>query len=123
MDEIEYYFKRAETKFNSAKLLYDNGNYPDSVTMSYYVMFLCAKALLIKKDYHSTKHQGILDLFGQHYVYKEGFSQELYKSYTLGRTLREESDYGYQAEIDEETAKKQLIDAKNFMEESKKFLK
>ncbi|WP_409988281.1 HEPN domain-containing protein [Methanosphaera sp. ISO3-F5] len=36
-------------KLNNSKVLYENKGYSDSVSLSYYAMFLSAKALLIKK--------------------------------------------------------------------------
>ena len=48
-DEILAFIDKAETKLKHSKVLFEIKGYADSVSLSYYSMFLCAKALLIKK--------------------------------------------------------------------------
>lgn len=48
MDESKAFINKAENKLISSKILYDVGQYGDSVGRSYYAMFLSAKALLVK---------------------------------------------------------------------------
>ena len=48
-EEIYAFIDKAETKLKHSKLLFDVGGYADSVSLSYYAMFLCAKALLVKR--------------------------------------------------------------------------
>ena len=108
LDNIDYYFKRADIKLKASKNLYDLGNYYDSVSMSYYVMFLVSKALLLKKGIEVKKHQGAIDLFAKEYVNNENFSLDLFKSFVKAKTLREDSDYGFEPEIDENVDLKQI---------------
>lgn len=49
-DEICSFIDKAETKLKNSKVLFEVGGYSDSVSLSYYCMFLCAKALLVKKN-------------------------------------------------------------------------
>ena len=49
MKEIEKLCQKSYTKLKSSKALYELGQYSDSASLSYYCMFLMAKALLKKK--------------------------------------------------------------------------
>ena len=49
-DEICSFIDKAETKLKNSKVLFEVWGYSDSVSLSYYCMFLCAKALLVKKN-------------------------------------------------------------------------
>lgn len=43
-------------------------------------MFLCAKALLVKKECNIPKtHQGLIQLFSLKYVHKDDFKYNVYK--------------------------------------------
>ena len=55
MDEVDDYIEKAKSKFKSSKALYEIGQYGDSVSISYYVMFLVTKALLILKGFKPKK--------------------------------------------------------------------
>ncbi len=63
-DEICSFIDKAETKLKNSKVLFEVGGYSDSVSLSYYCMFLCAKALLVKKNCKIPKsHRGLIQLF------------------------------------------------------------
>lgn len=47
LDEIEEFFKKAENKLNSSKILYDAKDYSNPLSLSYYAMLLVSQALLI----------------------------------------------------------------------------
>lgn len=55
MDEIDEFFKKAENKLKSSKILYDAGDYSNSVSLSYYAMLLSSKALLVKIGENTNK--------------------------------------------------------------------
>ena len=54
-EEIIAFINKAETKLKHSKALFEIKGYADSVSLSYYCMFLCAKALLIKKECNIPK--------------------------------------------------------------------
>lgn len=68
MSEITDYMDKVNTKLKSSKLLIELGDYSDSVSLSYYAMFLTAKALLIKKNIFPKTHSGLISTFGKEYV-------------------------------------------------------
>lgn len=63
MKEIEKLCQKSYTKLKSSKALYELGQYSDSASLSYYCMFLMAKALLKKKGYDAKTHEGVIKLF------------------------------------------------------------
>jgi uncharacterized protein (UPF0332 family) len=62
----KYRIKDAREKLESAKILFENKKYKDSVSRSYYAMYSAAKALLATKDLDSSKHSGVITLFHLH---------------------------------------------------------
>ena len=79
-NEIKALINKAKTKLKNSKLLFENESYADSVTFSYYAMFICAKALLLKKDCNIPKtHGGLIQLFSLKYVHEDKFNYNTYK--------------------------------------------
>ena len=69
LDEItEFFKKKAERKLDSSKILYDAGDYSNSLSLSYYAMLISSQALLIKIGITTNKHHGIIKEFGRVYV-------------------------------------------------------
>ena len=50
-EEVIAFIVKVETKLKHSKALFEIEGYTDSVSLSYYSMFLCAKTSLIKKQY------------------------------------------------------------------------
>ena len=122
MDETYEFIEKAKDKLNSSKALYEIGQYGDSVSISYYVMFLIAKGLLILKGFKPKKHSGLIHIFGKEYVKNNSFNQELFKKFIETQTLREQADYDATDEINKKIANSIKL-AEKFIEESNKFLK
>ncbi len=121
--EIAAFIDKAETKLKHSKALFEIGGYADSVSLSYYSMYLCAKALLIKKDCDIPKtHSGLIQLFSLKYVHEDDFKYNVYKFLANAQSNREDADYSAIDNIDKELAEKRIIEAKEFLEETKKFL-
>ena len=59
--EIAAFIVKAETKLKHSKALFEIEGYADSVSLSYYSMYLCAKALLTTSRMTSSLKNGILD--------------------------------------------------------------
>ena len=121
--EIAAFIVKAETKLKHSKALFEIEGYADSVSLSYYSMYLCAKALLIKKDCDIPKtHNGLIQLFSLKYVHEDDFKYNIYKYLANAQSNREDADYSAIDNIDEELAKKRIIEAEEFLKETKKFL-
>lgn len=122
MDEINEFFKKAEKKLQSSKILYNAEDYSNSVSLSYYAMLLVSKALLIKKGENTNKHSGIIKRFGKIYVHENNFNQNIYKYLTKTQSLRNQSDYEAIDDITKQIAKTKIKEAEEYMEEAKKFV-
>ena len=93
MDEHEAFLIKAKDKLKSSKILYDAGQYGDSVGRSYYAMFLSAKALLIKKGMDFDSHRNVISFFGKIYVKNGEFDNNIAKYLSGTQSLRDNSDY------------------------------
>lgn len=106
MDEVKNAFNVAKEQLISSKILFEDGHYRDSITLSYYAMYSSALALLLKKNISPKTHEGVLRQLTKEYV-KEGlFSKESYDYLYDGRTLRNKSSYDYSIVFTEELAKR-----------------
>ena len=122
-DEVIAFVNKAETKLKHSKALFEIEGYADSVSLSYYCMFLCAKALLVKKECNIPKtHQGLIQLFSLKYVHEDDFRYNIYKYLANTQSNREDADYSAIDNIGRELAEKRIIEAEEFLNETKKFL-
>ena len=71
LDKVKNAINVGKSQLISSKILFDGGQYRDSVTMSYYAMYSSALALLLKKDISPKTHEGTLRQLAKEYV-KEG---------------------------------------------------
>ena len=79
LDETQAFFDKSKKKLLSANSSYDLEDYSSAVSLSYYSMFLVAKALILKKGVKAPKtHNGLIYLFKLHYVEQDDFSYEKY---------------------------------------------
>ena len=121
--EIAAFIVKAETKLKHSEALFEIEGYADSVSLSYYSMYLCAKALLIKKDCDIPKtHNGLIQLFSLKYVHEDEFRYNVYKYLANAQSDREDADYSAIDSIGEDLAKKRINQAEEFLKETKKFL-
>ena len=122
-DEILAFIDKAETKLKHSKALFEIKGYDDSVSLSYYSMFLCAKSLLIKKECNIPKtHQGLIQLFSLKYVRDDEFKYNIYKHLANAQSDREDADYAAIDSISYALAEKRIKQAEEFLNETKKFL-
>ncbi|MBR1610239.1 MAG: HEPN domain-containing protein, partial [Methanobrevibacter sp.] len=69
MDETQAFFNKSKKKLLSAHSSYELEDYSSAVSLSYYSMFLVAKALILKKGVKAPKtHTGLINLFKVHYI-------------------------------------------------------
>ncbi len=123
LDETEAFFDKSNKKLILAKTAYSMDDYSDAVSLSYYAMFLVAKALILKKGIKAPKtHAGLIHLFNSHYVKEDEFSYEKYKFLASTQSQRENADYDAIDEIDERIARKRIKQAEEFIKEAEKFI-
>jgi len=119
-DLARYRIKSSLEKIDSAKILFEKGNYKDSVSRSYYAMFTAARAILATKNLDSAKHSGIISLFNQNFVKTGIIEKQMSKILAEAKDMREESDYGDFVIVSKEEAERQLINSEKFVKKIKK---
>lgn len=112
-----YRFEKAKERFAAARLLYQNGNYADSVNRSYYAAFTAARALLALKGLDSKKHSGVISLFNKNFVKTGIMSKNAGSTLMTAKSFREDADYADYAEITEEVARTELEKVEGFLAE------
>lgn len=73
---VEHRLRQAEETLQAARELLASSHYRDSVNRGYYAMFYAGLALLASRVLGTSKHSGLLSLFGQHFrgVFRRGRS-------------------------------------------------
>lgn len=122
MDKPKDAINVGKSQLISSKMLFEGGQYRDSITMSYYAMYSSALALLLKKNISPKTHEGTLRQLAKEYV-KEGlFSKETYGYLYDARETRNDSSYGYSKTFSEETAYELISQAEKFINEVENLL-
>lgn len=115
-------FEKSLELLKVAELTFNNEFYADSINRSYYAVFHAANALLLKKGIFTKTHWGTIKKFGLEYVASGKFNKEIGKIFSKLEEDREKSDYDYFFNATKNRAKKDLNNAKKFVEEAKRFL-
>ena len=94
MDNPKDAINVGKSQLISSKMLFEGGQYRDSVTMSYYAMYSSALALLLEKSISPKTHKGTLRQLAKEYVKTGLLSKESY-GYLYDPETRNDSSYGY----------------------------
>ncbi len=120
MDEVDLLIEKAESKLNSARILFEKGIYDDAISRAYYCMYYAAKAILCLKEKYPRTHRGVLSQFGLEFV-KTGIIEEYYaKAITIAQERRERADYDIYYTPSKEEAESIIEDAERFLNRIKK---
>ena len=114
---VKYRIQNSKEKLSSAKILFENSKFKDSISRSYYAMFTAARALLATKHLDSSKHTGVVSLFNQHFVKQGTVTNDLGKMLMKGKDLRQDGDYKDFIETSMEEAQEQYSNAEEFIGE------
>ncbi len=117
-----YRLENAKEKIISAKLLYENKQYKDSISRFYYGMFSAARALMAIKEVDSSKHSGVIALFNQHFVKTGIMGKKMGRVLAEAKEMREDSDYEDFVVVSDEETEKQIKEAENFIREVEEVL-
>lgn len=117
MDNPKDAINVGKSQLISSKMLYEGGQYRDSVTMSYYAMYSSALALLLKKSISPKTHEGTLRQLAKEYVKTGLLSKETYGYLYDARETRNDSSYGYSKTFTEEDAEELILQAEKFINE------
>lgn len=122
LDEIDYYIQNAIENLESSIALYKLKKYRNSLSLSYYSMFMVAKGLLILKGFTTKSHDGVKRGFSKEYVKSGVFDKKYYDELSKSETLRIKADYDVTITFDEKTAKERIDVATDFLNKAKDYL-
>jgi uncharacterized protein (UPF0332 family) len=120
---IKGYIEKADRKIEVAEKLLKSNDYEDAISRAYYAVYHAAQALLLSEGQKAETHKGLVTLFGLLFVKTGKFSKDLGKYLANLKDDREASDYEVFSFIDSETAEKALKEAKEFLKETKNYLR
>ncbi|HLD50015.1 MAG TPA: HEPN domain-containing protein [bacterium] len=120
---IQAYLEKSQQKLRVAGILLKNADYEDAISRAYYSAFHAAHAVLLTEGLDPATHQGLVNLFGLHFVKTGKFERKMGKYLTHLKDDRESSDYEVYSSVDAATAKHALKEAREFLAASKKYLK
>lgn len=110
----DYRIGAAKETLVTARLLYENARYKDSVNRSYYAIFHSMRAVLALEGADYKKHSGVIAHFREKYIKPGIFPNELSRIIGQASLIRNQSDYEDFFLVSTEDAKKQLLDAEKF---------
>jgi uncharacterized protein (UPF0332 family) len=110
--------EQAKETLEAAKKLQEAGLFRDSVNRGYYAMFYAGMALLASKALGTSKHSGLISMFGQHFVKTGMFSADAGRHLRQAFELRQECDYESFVEPTNDQAKEIISNAADFVAET-----
>lgn len=117
-----YRINTAKEKLESAKILFDNANYKDSVGRSYYAMFSAVRALLAVDGVDYSKHAGVISYFQKEYI-KTGKIDKQYSKYlSQAFQIRNNTDYADFYVVSKQDALEQYERADAFCKEIENYI-
>ena len=119
---VREYLRTAEEKLESARILFEHGQYDDAVSRAYYAAFHAAQALLVNEGLKAETHTGVRQMFGLHFVKTKKIDRRFAKYLKNLKDDREDGDYGILTTIESDDAKIALSEANDFVFEAKRLL-
>lgn len=114
-------FAEAKSDYKSALESGDVLNYKWATVQAYYAMFHTARALLYHKNYRETSHYCLILAVKELYVNHGLLDAAMTEALQEGKNLREAADYN--GEWSEDTCKKLLKKAGQFIEKTEILIK
>lgn len=116
-DLSDYRMQKANDLLSQSKLLFENQKFDGSINRSYYAIFNAIRSLLALLKIDSSKHTGVLSFFDRYFVKTDIFEKEYSLIAHSAFDTRQDNDYEDFYVPSGEEAKKQLNEAKKFIEE------
>ena len=118
----EHRFQWAVDDLETAKHLFQNKRFRQSINRSYYAVFHAIRSVNALDGFDSSKHSGVIAHFNQTYVKPGYISKEASKIVRHSSELREQADYDDFFEANEELAQEAFLQAGQFVNAVKEFL-
>ena len=117
---VEYRLAQARETLEAGRVLLSGGHYRDAINRAYYAMFYATLGLLAGRQLGSSKHAGVLSLFGRHIVNAGDFPSGEAAYLRQAFDLRQECDYREFVEAHENQAEEVLVHADEFVSEAER---
>ena len=117
---VEHRLRQSEETLQAARELLGTDHYRDSVNRGYYAMFYAGLALLASRTVGTSKHSGLLSLFGQYFVKTGEFPAETGRYLRQAFELRQECDYEDLVEATRQQSEEIVAHAEVFLAEAKR---
>lgn len=112
---VEYRLRTAKEKLHSANVLFEAGEYKDSIGRSYYAMFSAVRAILAMDKVDFSKHAGVIAYFQKEYVKTGKFDKKYSKYISNAFQVRNNCDYADFFLVSRIEAEEQYEKAKDFI--------
>lgn len=119
---VRSYLARARDKARVARDLLGKGEWDDAVSRAYYATFHAAQAVLLTEGQRAESHRGLITLFGLLLVKTGKFDKKWGKFLANLKDDRETSDYEALSWMDEETARRAIQGAEEFVATVQRYL-
>lgn len=114
--------EKSKEKLRAAEILFKNDEYDDAVSRAYYSSFHAAQAVLLTEGLSADTHQGVVTLFGLHFVKTGKLDKRFGKILSNLKDDRENGDYEIYSVIDSEVAGEAVQEAREFLKEAERYL-
>jgi uncharacterized protein (UPF0332 family) len=118
MNLVNRRLAQANETLQVAREILANDHYRDAVNRAYYAMFYASLALLAVRMLGTSKHSGVLSLFGKHFLKTGSFSPEAGQYLRAAFDLRQKSDYREDFNPTREQAEEIVANAAEFLAEA-----
>jgi uncharacterized protein (UPF0332 family) len=115
---VSYRLKQARQTLEAGRDLLAGSHFRDAINRAYYAMFYAALGLLTARQLGSSKHAGVLSLFGRHFVNTGEFPPAKAVYLRQAFDLRQKYDYRELVEPDQDQAEEVLERAAEFLSEA-----
>ena len=120
---IKLEIDKAEESLKASKILLTSELFDEAVSSAYYAMFHMAKAILLTINKETSTHQGLITLFGLHFV-KPNLIEEIYNDLLVeAKESREAGDYDAARKFTKEEAAEKVENAIKFNQRMLDYLK
>lgn len=90
---VEIRIEKSGKTLQDAQLLADNQRWAAAANRLYYAAYYAVSALLLKNGISVKTHEGMIQMFGKHFIKSGIVSQEMGKTYSSLFSLRLTGDY------------------------------
>lgn len=123
-ETIKLVIEKSNSKYEMAKLAFENEYYSDCVSSCYYSVFHAIRALLFTKDKEYSSHTQTIGNFNRYFIKENKLSSWITKEVQGLFLSRQICDYNYKASKlpNKEKASRKLEITRKILEECKNYL-